>query len=40
MNNEQHREDTKYLQWSDGMYVMNAAILISALSYPLKDEKK
>ena len=22
MNNEQHREDTKYLQWGDGMYVM------------------
>jgi hypothetical protein len=22
MNNEQHREDTKYLQWQDGMYVM------------------
>jgi hypothetical protein len=22
MNNEQHREDTKYVQWGDGMYVM------------------
>jgi hypothetical protein len=22
MNNEQHREDTKYVQWQDGMYVM------------------
>ena len=22
MNSEQHREDTKYLQWADGMYVM------------------
>ena len=22
MNNEKHREDTKYLQWEDGMYVM------------------
>ena len=22
MNNEQHQEDTKYLQWQDGMYVM------------------
>ena len=22
MNNEQHQEDTKYLQWGDGMYVM------------------
>jgi hypothetical protein len=22
MNNEQHREDTKYVQWADGMYVM------------------
>jgi hypothetical protein len=22
MNNEQHREDTKYVQWDDGMYVM------------------
>lgn len=22
MSDEQHREDTKYLQWSDGMYVM------------------
>jgi hypothetical protein len=22
MNNEQHREDTKYVQWEDGMYVM------------------
>jgi hypothetical protein len=22
MNNEQHREDTKYKQWQDGMYVM------------------
>jgi hypothetical protein len=22
MNNEQHREDTKYKQWADGMYVM------------------
>jgi hypothetical protein len=22
MNNKQHREDTKYLQWADGMYVM------------------
>ena len=22
MSNEQHREDTKYLQWQDGMYVM------------------
>jgi hypothetical protein len=21
MNNEQHREDTKYVQWEDGMYV-------------------
>jgi hypothetical protein len=21
-NNEQHLEDTKYLQWQDGMYVM------------------
>ena len=22
MSNEQHQEDTKYLQWQDGMYVM------------------
>jgi hypothetical protein len=22
MNNEQHQEDTKYVQWEDGMYVM------------------
>ena len=22
MSNEQHREDTKYLKWADGMYVM------------------
>jgi hypothetical protein len=22
MNNEQHQEDTKYVQWADGMYVM------------------
>jgi hypothetical protein len=22
MNNEQHQEDTKYVQWQDGMYVM------------------
>ena len=22
MSDEQHREDTKYLQWQDGMYVM------------------
>ena len=22
MNNEQHQEDTKYVQWGDGMYVM------------------
>jgi hypothetical protein len=22
MNDEQHREDTKYVQWQDGMYVM------------------
>jgi hypothetical protein len=22
MNNKQHREDTKYVQWGDGMYVM------------------
>jgi hypothetical protein len=22
MNNEQHSEDTKYVQWADGMYVM------------------
>ena len=22
MSDEQHREDTKYLQWVDGMYVM------------------
>jgi hypothetical protein len=22
MSDEQHREDTKYLKWSDGMYVM------------------
>jgi hypothetical protein len=22
MNNEQHQEDTKYLQWQDGMHVM------------------
>jgi hypothetical protein len=22
MNNVQHREDTKYMQWQDGMYVM------------------
>ena len=22
MNDKQHREDTKYLSWSDGMYVM------------------
>ena len=22
MNNKQHREDTKYVQWADGMYVM------------------
>ncbi len=22
MNNKQHQEDTKYLQWQDGMYVM------------------
>jgi hypothetical protein len=27
MNNEQHREDTKYLQWQDGMYVMLDALL-------------
>jgi hypothetical protein len=22
MNNEQHQENTKYVQWQDGMYVM------------------
>jgi hypothetical protein len=22
MNDKQHQEDTKYLQWADGMYVM------------------
>jgi hypothetical protein len=22
MNNKQHQEDTKYVQWQDGMYVM------------------
>jgi NDP-sugar pyrophosphorylase family protein len=32
MNNEQHQEDTKYLQWADGMYVM--------LEYLLCDYEK
>ena len=27
MNDEQHREDTKYVQWGDGMYVMLDALL-------------
>jgi hypothetical protein len=27
MNNEQHREDTKYVQWQDGMHVMLGALL-------------
>ena len=26
MSDEQHREDTKYLQWGDGMYVMLDAL--------------
>jgi hypothetical protein len=26
MSDEQHREDTKYLQWSEGMYVMIDAL--------------
>ena len=26
MSDEQHREDTRYLQWSDGMYVMIDAL--------------
>jgi hypothetical protein len=26
MSDEQHREDTKYLQWADGMYVMIDAL--------------
>jgi hypothetical protein len=27
MNNKQHQEDTKYVQWQDGMYVMLDALL-------------
>jgi hypothetical protein len=27
MNDKQHQEDTKYVQWQDGMYVMLDALL-------------
>jgi hypothetical protein len=33
MSNEQHREDTKYLQWGDGMYVM-----LDELASPLDEQ--
>ncbi len=34
MNNEQHQEDTKYLQWQDGMYVM-----LDELTDPLDEQE-
>ena len=34
MNNEQHREDTKYVQWADGMYVM-----LDDLADPLDEQE-
>jgi hypothetical protein len=34
MNKEQHREDTKYLQWQDGMYVM-----LDDLADPLDEQE-
>jgi hypothetical protein len=34
MNNEQHREDTKYAQWQDGMYVM-----LDELTDPLDEQE-
>jgi hypothetical protein len=34
MSNEQHREDTKYVQWQDGMYVM-----IYDLAGPLDEQE-
>jgi hypothetical protein len=27
MNDKQHQEDTKYLQWADGMYVLTEDLL-------------
>jgi hypothetical protein len=34
MNNEQHQEDTKYVQWQDGMYVM-----LDDLADPLDEQE-
>jgi hypothetical protein len=34
MNDKQHREDTKYVQWGDGMYVM-----LDDLADPLDEQE-
>jgi hypothetical protein len=34
MNDEQHREDTKYVQWQDGMHVM-----LEDLADPLDEQE-